>query len=260
MNLSLQVENKNEHTRILRVMLATEDCVSYWKAPQTKSSKKERAHLAFEQRWFGSKSESRVKTLLGDMALRFDAFPTALTALRTWLPPHGVAPWLCHLHTQLADPIYRIFTGEFLPKRRSLGYASVDKDIVARWVQETWPGRWSAATCIKFGGNMLATAYEAGLLKDRKDPRKLSTPRPPKQAIEYLLYLLRETTIQESILTSSYLRSIAPDAESLESGLRGVDAVRLQSVGEIRNLEWQYPSLQAWAEAQATTEWQEASA
>lgn len=255
-----QVENSKEHTRILRVMLATEDSVAYWRLPPSESVGKTRAVRAFEERWFGNKSESRVKTLLGDMALRFDAYPRALAALRVWLPPSNVAPWVCHLHTQLADRIYRAFTGEFLPTRRRLGHSTVDREIVARWLQETWPGKWAASTCIKFGGNMLATAFEAGLLKDRKDPRKLVAPRPPKQAVEYLLYLLRETTTEDGILSSCYLRSIAPEPDAAHSCLRGLDAVRLQAVGEVKNLEWVYPSLEAWAEAQTTAGWLEASA
>lgn len=243
-------EASKEHTRILRVMLATDDCVSYWKAPPASSrAATERVHQAFDERWFGSKTESRVRTLLGDMALRFDAYPEALEALRIWNPPRQVAPWICHVHTQLADPIYRRFTGEFLPKRRQLGYASVDREVVARWVQDEWPGRWSPATCLKFGSNMLATAFEAGLLKDKKDPRKLASPRPPRLALEYVLYLLRGVQFAGSVLASPYLKSLTADSETLESVLSGLDSVRLQSVGEVRNFEWAYPDLSAWARA-----------
>jgi len=109
------------------------------------------------------------------------AFPRALAAIRLWNPPRPIAPWVCHFHTQLADPIYRRFTGAFLPERFRKGYAQVDREAVALWVQEQWPGRWSPSTCIKFGGNMLATAFEAGLLSDRKDPRKLAVPRVPRR-------------------------------------------------------------------------------
>lgn len=261
MNASLlPLEATTEHTRILRVMLATEDCVAYWKAPRESATGTGRFHQAFEQRWFGNKSESRVKTLLGDMARRFDAYPRALEALRAWSPPRTMAPWLCHFHTQLADPIYRRFTGEFLPKRKSQGYTSVDREVVARWVQEEWPGRWSPATSLKFGANMLATAFEAGLLKDRKDPRKLSTPRPPREALEYLLYLLREVETEKSAMGSPYLKSVLPEPESMEVALRGLEAVQFQSIGDIQNFEWAFPTLLAWARARAGAEPQEASA
>lgn len=245
-------EHKTEHTRILRVMLATEDCVSYWRLPPNDATGAERLRRAFDERWFGNKTESRVKTLLGDMALRFDAYPFALDALRTWKPSRSLAPWICHVHTQLADPIYRRFTGEFLPRRRSLGYSTVEREVVARWVQDEWSGRWSASTAIKFGGNMLATAFEAGLLKDRKDPRKLTPPRIPREALEYVLYLLREIDIAGPVTGSDYLSSVLPDADSLPSNLQGSDAVRLQAIGDIQNFEWAYPNLAAWAEAQVS--------
>lgn len=248
---ALPGEVTKEHTRILRLMLATEDCASYWKAPLTEATGSDRLRQAFNERWFGNKTEARVKTLLGDMALRFDAYPAALHALRLWLPPRALAPWICHIHTQLADPIYRQFTGSFLPKRRQLGYATVDREIVARWMQEQWSGRWSASTCLKFGSNMLATAFEAGVLKERKDPRKLALPRPPRQVLEYLLYLLREVEFDGGIVSSPYLASLIPEPADVERSLRSLESVRFQSIGDIVNFEWSHPNLYTWAEAQA---------
>ena len=242
-------EQTQEHTRILRVMLAVEDCVAYWKAPAAEGELTQRTRAAFEGRWFGSKSEARVRTLMGDMALRFDSYPGALAALRAWSPPREVAPWICHFHTQLADPIYRRFSGGFLPERWVKGYRQVDRDAVARWVQECWPDRWSPATCAKFGSNLLATAFEAGLLKDRKDPRKLAVPRAPAVAVEYLLYLLREVAIDGQLLDSPYLRAVAPDDEEQRDVLRALTSVRLEALGDVRNLNWGYPDLLSWARA-----------
>ncbi len=245
-------ESTKEHTHILRVMLAVEDCVAYWRAPSEDFSRKKRGLAAFHGHWFGTKSEARVKTLMGDMALRFDAFPLGLAAIRTWQPPQTLAPWLCHFHTQLADPIYRKFTGEYLPKRINQGYANVDREAVARWVQDEWPGRWSASTCIKFGANMLSAASDAGLLKDKRDPRKLSRPRVPQLALEYLLYLLKDTAIEGGIMESAYIRSVAPDSETQRDAFRGLVNVRLEAHGEVQNFEWSYPDLATWADAQAT--------
>jgi hypothetical protein len=247
---SLNVESTNEHTRILRVMLAVDDCIAYWKAPSDALAPAERARAAFDGHWFGTKSEARVKTLLGDMELRFERYPEALAALRAWKPPREVAPWICHFHTQLADPIYRLFTGDFLPQRRGQGYANIDREAAARWVQERWPGKWSASTCIKFGSNMLATAFEAGLLRDRKDPRKLVSPRVPKLALAYLLYLLRQVEIAGGILESAYLASVLPDAESRRGELRGLDGVRMSAIGDVQSFDWGYPDLKSWAVAQ----------
>lgn len=251
MSLLQPAEHRTEHTRILRVMLAAEDCVSYWKSPPSEATGKARVHTAFEQRWFGNKSESRVTTLIGDMALRFDAYPAALEALRIWNPPREVVPWICHSHTQLADPIYRRFTGEFLPKRREQGYTNVDRETVARWLQQEWPGKWAPSTCIKFGSNMLSTASEAGVVKSRKDPRKLSAPHPPKLALEYLFYLLREVEFEGSTLGSPYVSSLLPSPEIAQRALRGIDSVRLRAIGDVQDFEWSFSSIQAWAEVQA---------
>lgn len=248
---TLNTEWTKEHTRILRVTLAVDDCVAYWRAPSPPIAPQERARAAFDGHWFGTKSEARVKTLLGDLELRFDRYPEALAALRTWQPPRDVAPWICHLHLQLADPIYRSFTGQFLPLRRSQGYATVDREAVARWVQERWSDKWSASTCMKFGSNMLATAFEAGLLRDRKDPRKLATPRPPKVALGYLLYLLRQVQIEASILESAYVSSVLPDGETRYAELRGLEGVRLCAIGDVHSFEWRYPDLVSWAAAQS---------
>lgn len=250
---SLNAEWTQEHTRILRVMLAVDDCVAYWKAKTEDVPPVARARTAFDRHWFGTKSEARVKTLLGDMELRFDRYPEALGALRIWQPSREVAPWVCHFHTQLADPIYRYFTGEFLPLRRSQGYATIDREAVARWVQERWPGKWSAATCIKFGSNMLAAAYEAGLLRDRKDPRKLSSPRPPKAALAYLLYLLRQVRIEGAILKSAYVASVLSETGAKETELRGLDGVRVRAMGDVLDIEWGYSDLMSWAVAQSAS-------
>jgi len=45
------------------------------------------------------------------MAQRYDAIPEALALLRELQSvPATVRPWICHLHTQLSDPLYRRFT------------------------------------------------------------------------------------------------------------------------------------------------------
>lgn len=54
----MNVEEKKEHARILRVMLAVEDTVAYWKAPTADLAPAERLRTAFEGRWFGTKSEA----------------------------------------------------------------------------------------------------------------------------------------------------------------------------------------------------------
>lgn len=240
-------EAQDVHTRILRVTLAVEDCVSYWRAPAFEGSPAERAHAAFHGHWFGTKSESRVKTLLGDMSVRFDAYPRALLALRAWQPPRELAAWVCHFHTQLADPIYRRFSGEYLPARRAQGYANVDREAVARWVNEAWPERWSQATCLKFGGNLLAAAHEAGLLKERRDPRRLGMPHVPAVALEYLFYLLREVVIDKPVLHSPYVTALAATPDERAELVRKPSAVRVRALADVVEFTWTYPDLLSWA-------------
>lgn len=242
-------EASEEHTRILRVMLAVDDCVAYWRAPASVPNA-DRVRAAFDERWFGDKSETRVRTLLGDMSLRFDAYPSALAALRAWMPPRQVAPWLCHFHTQLADPIYRRFTGEFLPRRRTHGYNVIDRESVGRWVDEQWPSRRSPVTCMKFGSNLLATAQEAGLLKERRDPRTLSRPRVPSAAVEYLLYLLREVRIDGPLLHSPYVAALAATIDERGDLLRQLPSVRVHILGDVVDFTFAFADLSSWARGQ----------
>lgn len=242
------VEGQHLHTRILRVMLATEDSIAYWRVAPRAAVDADRLRVAFDSRWFGAKSESRVKTLLGDMALRFDAYPCALAALHAWDPPRFLAPWLCHFHTQLADPIYRAFTGEFLPERRLAGYTRVDREAVARWVGERWPDRWSPITCLKFGSNLLATAAEAGLFKERRDPRELHAPRAPKLAVEYLFYLLREVRTEHALLDSPYVRALAASSSERADLVHHLPTVRVHSLGDVTEFTWLHNDLLSWAQ------------
>ncbi|MGH7635052.1 MAG: hypothetical protein ACRENC_15050, partial [Gemmatimonadaceae bacterium] len=90
------------HTRILRCMLAVEDCYAYWQHVDLHVPVAARAALAFEHRWFGLKSEARVRTIMTDMVERFDGYPEALTLLRELRTvPSVLRPFVCHVHTQL---------------------------------------------------------------------------------------------------------------------------------------------------------------
>lgn len=235
------------HTRILRCTLATDDSQAYWRNVDLGVPMQERARVAFESRWFGLKSEARVDTLIRNMAERFDTFPEALALLHA-LPsvPAALRPWICHLHTQLSDPLYRRFTGEYLPQRRAQGLHSLDRDTVARWVESLEPGRWSVITCRKFGTNLIATAVEAGLLESRRDPRALSTVPAPELALGYALYLLRTVRFEGPLGDDPYLRSLGAWRDTLPQVLQRVPGVAYQRLGRVEDIEWRYPSLTAW--------------
>ena len=119
------------HTRILRLALGIEDSRSYWEHVDPAVPPARRSLIAFEQRWFGSKSLERVRFLLAAFADRYDAFPEALDVLRRWRSMDvATRQVVCHWHLQLSDPMYRRFAGKFLVERRGSANPKVDRDIV----------------------------------------------------------------------------------------------------------------------------------
>lgn len=91
-----------------------------------------RAERAFSAYWFGARSQPRVELLLANMRVRFEAYPEALAVLRSWpdMDPDTRA-LVCHWHLQLADPLYRAFTGELLPERRASAPGEITRACAA---------------------------------------------------------------------------------------------------------------------------------
>ena len=235
------------HTRILRCMLAADDCAAYWRHVDTTVPAANRASVAFAQRWFGIKSEARVRTIMTDMVERFDAYPEALTLLQRLGPiPAAVRTLICHLHTQLADPVYRRFSGTFLAQRREQGRDTIDRSAVARWVDTLAPGRWSPVTCTKFASNLLATALDVGLVRGRRDPRKLPHRVVPEVAIGYALYLLRGVCIEGSLTDNPYLRSLGVTSRTLRAVAPRIAGVRIAELGDIAEVTFLEPTLTSW--------------
>lgn len=235
------------HTRILRNMLACDDSYAYWQRVDVTVPASDRARLAFEQRWFGARSEARVITLVGDMVARFDAYPEALSLLHELgTVPAPLRPLICHVHTQLTDPIYRRFTGELLPARRDQGTTTIDRDTVARWIESLAPGRWAAATSIKFASNLLSTALDAGLVRGKRDPRPINTSPVPDAIIGYVLYLLRGVGIDGTLTDNPYLRSLGVRPDNFASVTAGVPGIRFAELAGVTELTFLEPSLTAW--------------
>ncbi len=232
------------HTRILRCMLAVDDSYAYWRHADPAVPPTDRARVAFEQRWFGTKSEARIRTIMTDMAERFDAYPEALSLLHQLgtIPAH-LRPFLCHVHTQLADPIYRRFTGEFLPTRRKQGLTAIDRDTVTQWADALEPGRWAPVTCIKFASNLMATAYDVGLIGGRRDPRKLVVPAVPDVIVGYILYLMRGVRIEGALAANVYLASLGISLTSFAGRIPGI---RVAELGGVIDITWMEPSLPSW--------------
>lgn len=238
------------HARLLRLALGVEESRAYWERVDPSVPVDQRSMIAFEERWFGSKSLDRIRFLLPNFAGRYDAFPAALEVLRRWrstdVPTRQI---ICHVHLQLSDPLYRHYTGEFLIERRGLEEPKVDRDATLRWVKSAYSDRWAEATCVQFASKLLSAASEAGLISARRDPRTLLYPKVPDLALEYVLYLLRETRIEGTLVDNVYLASLGLTDGFLDQRIAKLRGVRLRRMGRLFEFEWAYPNLGAWAEA-----------
>jgi hypothetical protein len=237
------------HTRLLKCALEVEDARAYW-AHAGGADAAAGAQPAFDQYWFGARSLARIEVLIANMRARFDAFPDALAVLHLW--PH-MAPdtrtALCHWHLQLADPLYRRFTGTYLAQRRAGSRPEVTRDLVVGWVGAQGAERWTLATRIQFASKLLSAAYAAGLVGTNRDPRPLTVPRVPDEALEYLVYLLREVVFEGTLLDNPYAGSMGLAGAVLEDRLRGLPALAFDRQGDLVEFGWRYPSLRAWGDA-----------
>jgi hypothetical protein len=243
------MEARELHARLLRCTLAVEESRSYWEYRDSESAPQ--ADAAFSSYVFGAKSLARVKLLLANMRARYDAFPTGLEVLRHWraMRPETRAP-ICHWHLQLADPLYRRFTGSYLVARRQALKPEVHLPTVTNWVEQQSPHRWSVATRKEFAGKLLSAARSAGLVVGRRDPRQLAYPRITDEALAYLLYLLRDLQFEGTLTDNPYFGSVGLGPAELDQRLPRLRGLRYRRVGDLIDFGWRYPSLVAWAEAE----------
>jgi hypothetical protein len=241
-------EATDVHTRLLKCALDVEDARAYWS--HAGNSKPVTAQRAFDEYWFGARSLSRIEVLLANMRARFAAYPAALSVLHRW---PGMAPdtrrLVCHWHLQLADPLYRLFTGQFLPERRAGARPEVTRDRVVSWVGDHGPGRWTMSTRIQFASKLLSSALSAGLITSNRDPRPLAIPRVPDDALAYLMYLLREVAFEGTLLDNHYVASVGLLGAALEDRLAHLPGMRFSRQGDLIDFGWQHPGLAAWADA-----------
>ena len=243
-------EAQEIHTRLIRMALGVEESRAYWEHVDSDIPAAGRALLAFEQRWFGSKSLERVRFLLASFAVRYDAFPEALAVLRRWRGMDATTrQLLCHWHLQLSDPIYRRFTGEFLVTRRGLRDPKIDRDIVLRWVKNEFPGRWAEATAVQVASKLLSATSEAGLISPKRDPRALLLPKVSDLALAYLLHLLRSVRFEGTFTENPYLASVGLTEGFLDQRFRTLPGISFRRLGQVVDFEWDAPTLTAWAEA-----------
>lgn len=239
-------EASEVHTRLLKCALEVDEARAYW--AHTDGGRPVRPQEAFESYWFGAKSLPRVEVLLTNLRARFDAFPTALQALHRW---PGMAPdtrrLVCHWHLQLADPLYRRFTGAYLPARLAGPKPDVSRHQVVEWVSAQGPGRWTMPTRLQFASKLLSSAYAAGLLGRARDPRPIKVPRVPDEALVYLMYLLREVQIEGALLENPYLISVGLQGDLLQARLRSAPGLALERQGDLVSLTFTHPDLATWA-------------
>lgn len=236
------------HTRLLKCALQIEEARAYW--AHTDGTTPVTVQRAFDEYWFGARSLAWVEVLLNNMRARFDAFPAALQLLHHWptMTP-DLRRLLCHWHLQLADPLYRAFTGDFLVTRRNGPRAEVTRDLVVKWVGEQGPGRWTMATRMQFASKLLSAAFAAGLVDAKRDPRPLVVPRVGDEALAYLLYLLREIQFAGTLLDNPYLASVDYQGTLLEERLRKLPGLTFQRQGDLVDFGWHYANLTQWATA-----------
>lgn len=240
------------HTRLLKYALEVDDARAFW--AEVDAGRSVSAQEAFLNYWFGARSLPRVEEMLANLRLRYGAFPSALHALHRW--PHmgpDTRRAICHWHLQLADPLYRRFTGHWLPERRSSLRPEVTRELVVGWVSRQSPGRWTLSTQTQFASKLLSAASAAGLVGSRRDPRPLLLPRVTDEALEYLLYLLRETRVEGTLLANAYLASVGLEGPALEHRLRKLNGLTFHRQGDLIDFGWRWGSLRAWAEANLTS-------
>ena len=133
---------------------------------------------------------------------------------------------------QLADSIYRTFTGVFLNQRRLQLNPSIERDVTARWVTQQLKSEWSSATTQRMATGLITSSAAAGLCTDNPGIRRLKYPQVTDEALTYWLYFLRHLCFQGSILDNPYLASVGLSEGELEQRLR-----RLPGLGAIRSTE-----------------------
>ena len=238
------------HTRLLKLALIPEESKSYWEKHEPDKVPSE-SQQAYDEYWFGSINKNTVSIVLTNLRARFDAFPHCLEVLKKWSDISlNERTLICHWHLQLSDPMYRLFTSDFLQERFLFPPPVVNRNDVIRWVDSIGDGRWAYSTQVQFSRKLLYCASTAGLITGKKDPRSLQYPQISNRCLSYLLYLLREIEFEGTLLKNPYLVSVGLRGSLLEAQIRHCNTFSVQRMGEMTEFNWNFPDLQAWAESE----------
>jgi Putative inner membrane protein (DUF1819) len=251
-------EKSDFHTRLLRTSLCLEESRAYWEHYRDDIPKNKLPTVAFEERWFGSKSMARVRSLLVELNYRFESYPVARSLLRYWCPSDPVTRQnICHWHMQLTDPLYRNFTGVFLEQRRQQTNANIERNTVARWVTEQIKSDWSSATTLRMATSLIGVCAAAGLCTENTGTRQLQYPKVSDEALVYWLYFLRHVKFTGSLLDNPYFTSIGLSGSFLEQRLRRLSGIAFSRMGELVDFGWDYPDLKTCAIQVLGVKWED---
>jgi hypothetical protein len=239
-------EEDRLHTRVLKCTLEIANSRIFW--AESASQQPMQAEVAFEAGWFGHRSLTRLRELLTNLRARYEAFPSALQVLHSWQCMGGdTQKLICHWHLQLSDPLYRQFSGAFLPDRLLQGQPTISKQQVVTWLGDAGGGRWSGSTRLQLASKLLSTAHSAGLVQGKRDPRPIVFPLVPDDALAYLLYLLREVDFQGTLLTNPYLHSVGLEGVLLNDRLKRLPDLSFARQGDLVDMGWKHRNLIEWA-------------
>jgi hypothetical protein len=239
-------EEDRLHTRVLKCTLELANSRIFW--AESSSVAPMQAEEAFEAGWFGHRSLTRMRELLTNLRARYGAFPAALQVLHRWRGMGGdTQKLICHWHLQLSDPLYRLFSGTYLPDRLLEGQSTVSKQQVVTWLGEAGGGRWSGSTRLQLASKLLSTAHSAGLIQGKRDPRSIVFPLVPDDALTYLLHLLREVDFEGTVVVNPYLRSVGLEGSLLNDRLKRLPDLSYGRQGDLVDMGWKHRDLAAWA-------------
>ena len=239
-------EEDRLHTRVLKCTLEISNSRIFW--AESVSEQPIEAEKAFEGGWFGHRSLNRLRELLTNLRARYGAFPVALQVLHSWQHMGGdTQKLICHWHLQLSDPLYRRFSGSFLPDRLLQGQPTVSKQQVVTWLGEAGGGRWSGSTRLQLASKLLSTAHSAGLIEGKRDPRPILFPLVLDDALTYLLHLLREVDFEGTVLVNPYLRSVGLEGVLLNDRLKRLPDLSYARQGDLVDMGWKHRGLAEWA-------------
>jgi len=234
------------HTRVLKCTLEIANSRIFWS--EIGSDGLMQAEAAFEAGWFGHRSLTRMRELLTNLRARYGSFPSALQVLHRWQGMSGdTQKLICHWHLQLSDPLYRLFSGTFLPERLLQGQPTVTKQQVVTWLGDAGAGRWAGSTRLQLASKLLSAAQSAGLIQGKRDPRPIVFPLVPDDALTYLLHLLREVDFEGTVVANPYLRSVGLEGNVLNDRLKRLADLSYGRQGDLVDMGWKHRDLAAWA-------------